>query len=257
MPRQIQISPSLLSADFVNLEQQVRLLTESDEPPEWLHVDVMDGHFVPNLTIGPPFVRALKRITDVPLDVHLMIDNPQEQLDWYLDAGADLLTIHVEDVRPGARGTEKGASATIKEFREGEIELLHTMLAHIRGAEALAGLAFNPETPVGLALPFYHDVDLVLIMSVHPGFGGQSFIPSTLVRLDTVSKKVEALGVEVLLEVDGGIDVDTATLAVEAGADVLVAGNAIYGQDDPVQAMQAIRAAVRTVTGQARDDDNG
>ncbi|MDR1088082.1 MAG: ribulose-phosphate 3-epimerase [Coriobacteriales bacterium] len=244
MSRKIQLAPSILSASFLNLERDVRLLTESADPPEWLHIDVMDGHFVPNLTMGPPFVRALKRITTVPLDVHLMIDNPGEQLDWYLDAGADLLTFHLEAVRPGARGTQKGSSATIKELTEAEVEYAHTLLARIRAAGAQAGLSLNPETPVGLLLPFYTEMDLVLLMSVHPGFGGQSFIPEALVRLTEVRDTAQAQSAELLIEVDGGIDADTAELAVEAGADVLVAGQAIYGQSDPVAALQQIRAAV-------------
>ncbi|MDR1358765.1 MAG: ribulose-phosphate 3-epimerase [Coriobacteriales bacterium] len=244
MTTHVQIAPSLLSADFLNLERHVRLLTESAEPPEWLHIDVMDGHFVPNLTIGPPFVRALKRITTVPLDVHLMIDNPSEQLDWYLDAGADLLTLHLEAARPGARGTQKGSSATIKELSQGEVEYTHTLLARIHAAGARAGLSLNPETPTGLLLPFYESMDLVLLMSVHPGFGGQSFIPEALVRLTEVRDAAQALGANLLIEVDGGIDADTAQLAVEAGANVLVAGQAIYGQADPIAALQKIRAAV-------------
>jgi ribulose-phosphate 3-epimerase len=245
MQRAIQIAPSILSASFLNLERDIRLLAEAPCPPEWLHIDVMDGHFVPNLTIGPPFVRALKRITTVPLDVHLMIDNPTEQLDWYLDAGADALTFHLEAVRPGARGAQKGSSATIKELREGEQERILALLARIRAAGALAGLSLNPETPVGLLLPFYRELDLVLLMSVHPGFGGQSFIPQSLPRLREIRRNANALNPALLLEIDGGIDADIAQLVVEAGADILVAGNAIYAQPDPVAALQHIRAAVR------------
>ncbi len=246
MSKPIQIAPSILSADFLNLERDVCLLTESSEPPEWLHIDVMDGHFVPNLTIGPPFVRALKRITTVPLDVHLMIDNPAEQLDWYLDAGADLLTVHLEAARPGARGVRKGSSASIEDLSETEIERLDAMLERIRNAGALAGISLNPETPVGLLRPFYKQLDLVLLMSVHPGFGGQSFIPDSLARLEAISREAHAQGVDahLLLEVDGGIDTNTAQAAGAAGANVLVAGNAIYGQKDPVAALQKIRQSV-------------
>lgn len=241
--QEVQIAPSILSADFLNLERDIRLLTESDGPPEWLHVDVMDGHFVPNLTIGPPFVRALKRITTVPLDVHLMIDNPGEQLDWYLDARADILTIHLETARPGARGAQKGSSASIEEISEEEAGHLLALLERIHSSGARAGLSLNPETPTGLLSPFYDDMDLVLVMSVHPGFGGQSFMPQSLARLQEVRRNAEAHGAELLIEVDGGINADTARLAVEAGANLLVAGNAIYGQADPVAAMQEIRAA--------------
>ena len=244
MPQQIQIAPSILSADFLNLERDVALLSQSTLPPEWFHIDVMDGHFVPNLTIGPPFVRALKRITEVSLDVHLMIGNPKDQLDWYLDAGADLLVFHLEATRPGARGAQKGSSATIKELSEEEIEQTLEMLSRIRAAGALAGLSLNPNTPTGLLLPFYQHLDVVLLMSVHPGFGGQSFIPESLVRIKEIKGTAESLGVDVRIEVDGGIDANTAPLAVAEGASILVAGNAVYGQSDPVAALQAIRDSI-------------
>lgn len=244
MAKHIQISPSILSSDFMNLEREVSLFSESLNPPEWLHIDVMDGHFVPNHTIGPPIVKALKKITDIPLDVHLMISNPAEQLDWYLDAGADLVTFHIEAVRPGARALEKGSSATIKELNDEEIATGLALIERIHAAGSMAGLSLNPATPVGLLLPFYRSVDLVLIMSVHPGFGGQSFIAESLVRITEARKTIDALGASTLIEVDGGIDADIATLVVPAGADVLVAGNAIYGQPDPVVALQKIRDAV-------------
>lgn len=244
MPKHIQISPSLLSADFMNIEREVSLFSESINPPEWLHIDVMDGHFVPNHTIGPPIIKALKNITDIPLDVHLMISNPEVQLDWYLDAGADLVTFHLEAMRPGAAGLEKGSSATIKEVNEAEVELAHTLIDRIHTEGTMAGLSLNPETPVGVLLPFYRSIDLILIMSVHPGFGGQSFIPQSLARIAEVRETIDALGADTLIEVDGGIDADIATLVVPAGADVLVAGNAIYGQADPVVALQQIRDSV-------------
>lgn len=247
MVKPVQIAPSILSANFLNLERDVRLLTECEEPPEWLHIDVMDGHFVPNLTIGPAFVRALKRITTVPLDVHLMIDNPAEQLDWYLDAGADLLVFHLEAARPGARGLSKGSSATIGELSEAEIEHVAATLERIRSAGALAGLSVNPQTPVSLLRPFYGQLDLVLLMSVHPGFGGQSFITESLARLDEIRRDASALGAgeRLLIEVDGGIDATTAPLAAGAGANILVAGNAIYGKADPVAALQELRKACK------------
>jgi ribulose-phosphate 3-epimerase len=238
------MAPSILSADYLNLERDVKLLSESDAPPEWFHLDVMDGHFVPNLTIGPPFIRALRRITEVPLDVHVMIDNPAEQLDWYLDAGANLLTFPLEALRPGARGTAKGSSATIDELTEAEVELGLELLERIRKAGALAGLSVNPATPVELLQPFYRHLDLVLLMTVHPGFGGQSFIPESLERLRQMRAAIEAQEAQVLIEIDGGIDPTTARPVAEAGADILVAGNAIYGQADPIAAMQNIRASL-------------
>jgi len=238
------MAPSILSADFLNLERDIQLLAESTEPPEWFHIDVMDGHFVPNLTIGPSFVRELKRITQVPLDVHLMISNPHVQLDWYLDAGADLLTIHIESLRPHARGGLKGRSATINDLTAEEIVKGIQLLERIQDAGAMAGLAINPATPVSLLKPFYSYIDLVLLMSVHPGFGGQSFIPESTVRMKEIQHELNLLSAPVLIEVDGGIDSKTAPLAIEAGALVLVAGNAIYGKDDPVAAMESIRSVV-------------
>ena len=244
MQRSIQMAPSILSSDYLNLQSEIQLLAECDEPPEWFHIDVMDGHFVPNLTIGPPIIRALKRITQVPLDVHVMIENPADQLDWYLDAGADVLTFHLEALKPGAGGYEKGTSATLFEVSEAEVERGLTLLQRIRSAGALAGLAFNPLTPTSLLKPFYHQLDLVLLMSVHPGFGGQSIIPNSLERLREIRGDIDASGSSVLIEIDGGIDPTTAPLVAEAGAEILVAGNAIYGQADPIAAMQAIRSAV-------------
>lgn len=245
MAQKVEMSPSILSADFLNLERDIQLLAQSNEPPEWFHIDVMDGHFVPNLTIGPPFVRALKKITDVPLDVHLMIDNPEDQLNWYLEAGADLLTVQLESMRPGARGMQKGSSATIKELSDAEVTHTLGILARIRAAGALAGISLNPETPVSLLLPFYKKLDVVMLMSVHPGFGGQSFIPQSVGRLEEIRRDIDALGVDVRLEVDGGIDAGTAKIAVAAGATMLVAGNAIYGQADPVAALQLIRTGLK------------
>jgi len=238
------MSISILSADYLNLERDVRLLAESAEPPEWFHIDVMDGHFVPNLTIGPPILRALKRITTVPMDVHLMIDNPSEQLDWYLDAGADLLAFHIEALKPGARGEKKGSSATLEDLSEAEVELGLSLLERIRAAGALAGLVINPATPTKLLAPFYKQLDQVLLMSVHPGFGGQSFIPQSLQRLSEIRNAIDSCGNPIHLAVDGGVDVDTALPIVQAGADILAAGNAVYGKSDPVAAMQAIRSAV-------------
>lgn len=216
MSSQVQIAPSILSADFANLERDVRMIAEAGA--DWVHVDVMDGHFVPNLTIGPGHVKALKRITDVPLDVHLMIDNPEVQLPWYLDAGADSVTIHVEacdDAKP--------------------------LLRSIREAGAKAGISLNPETPIDAIAGLLADVDLVLVMSVHPGFGGQSFIESSLDKIEAIARMRADAGVSPLIEVDGGINLETAPRAAAAGADVLVAGNAVFGAPDPALQVERIR----------------
>lgn len=213
----VKMAPSILSADFLNLERDITPL--ATHGADFIHVDVMDGHFVPNLTIGPPFVKALKRITDTPLDVHLMIDNPVVQAPWYLDAGADLVTVHIET---------------------GDIDILIDM---VHQAGARAGISLNPETPVDMLVSYIDRVDLILVMSVHPGFGGQSFIESSTDKVAQVVALAQAAGVNPLIEVDGGINIQTAPLVVAAGADMLVAGNAIFGADDPVSAMESIRSA--------------
>jgi ribulose-phosphate 3-epimerase len=261
----VQIAPSLLSADFLNLERDVRLIEQGH--PEWLHVDVMDGHFVPNLTIGPPIVAALKRLTNIPLDVHLMISNPAAQLDWFLEAGADLVTVHIEcgggAVTPahvtgaaggggvaGTAGTAAhaasaahttGTSPSIE--RVDDPSALIDLIDRIHAAGARAGIALNPGTPAVAVQPFIALVDLVLVMSVHPGFGGQSFIASSVDKLTQISAFARAAGTNPLLEVDGGINTQTAPLAVAQGADVLVAGNAIFATPDPVAALRTLRAA--------------
>lgn len=216
----IQIAPSILSADFANLERDVRMISTAGA--DWIHVDVMDGHFVPNLTIGPAHVKMLKRVTDVPLDVHLMIDNPEVQVPWYIEAGADSVTVHVEVCDDAA-----------------------SMLRTIRDAGVKVGISLNPETDVSVLEGLLGLVDLVLVMSVHPGFGGQSFIESSPAKIAAIVEMCKAEGAAPLIEVDGGIGVATAPLVRAAGADVLVAGSAIFCADDPVAALRGIRDACR------------
>ena len=216
----IQIAPSILSADFANLERDVRMVSEAGA--DWIHVDVMDGHFVPNLTIGPAHVKMLKRVTDVPLDVHLMIDNPEVQVPWYIDAGADSVTVHVEACDDAA-----------------------TMLRMIGDAGVKAGISLNPETDASALEGLLGLVDMVLVMSVHPGFGGQSFIESSPAKIAAIVEMCKAEGAAPLIEVDGGIGVGTAPLVSAVGADVLVAGSAIFCADDPAVALRGIRDACR------------
>ena len=216
----IQIAPSILSADFANLERDVRMISTAGA--DWIHVDVMDGHFVPNLTIGPAHVKMLKRVTDVPLDVHLMIDNPEVQVPWYIEAGADSVTVHVEVCDDAA-----------------------SMLRTIRDAGVKVGISLNPETDVSVLEGLLGLVDLVLVMSVHPGFGGQSFIESSPAKIAAIVEMCKAEGAAPLIEVDGGIGVATAPLVRAAGADVLVAGSAIFCADDPAAALRGIRDACR------------
>jgi ribulose-phosphate 3-epimerase len=212
------MAPSILSADFTRLADAISLIEAAGA--DMIHVDVMDGHFVPNLTIGPPVVKALKRIATVPLDVHLMIDNAESTVAWYLDAGADMVTVHVETcLRP------------------------HGVLRTIREAGAKSGIALNPATPVESVADMLGEVDAVLVMSVVPGFGGQAFMPEVLPKIQHVAKLIQAGGFPCVIEVDGGIDATTAPLVSAAGARLLVAGNAIFGAPNPAAALEAIRAA--------------
>jgi ribulose-phosphate 3-epimerase len=211
-----KLAPSILSADFAQLADDVdRVAGEAD----LLHVDVMDGHFVPNLTIGPPVVSSLRKRTDLFLDCHLMVDNPGDLLADFADAGADGCTVHVElgDPRP--------------------------LFAAMRALGLRVGLVLNPETRLDAVLPYMEEIDLLLVMSVHPGFGGQAFIPDVLDKLVQARRIVEERGLAVELEIDGGINVDTAARAATAGADILVAGSAVFHADDPAAAARRIREA--------------
>lgn len=218
----IKISPSILSADFMNFERDIRMLERAGA--DFVHVDVMDGHFVPNLTLGVPFVKQLKAVTDLPLDVHLMISNPLEQLDWYLEAGADLVSVHIE------------ALADEAEVREA--------IRRIRAAGARPSLTLKPDRPIEDLEPYIADLDMVLVMSVFPGFSGQSYIEGSEDRVAAVAAYARRLNPDLLIEVDGGVSpARTAGLVCAQGADVLVAGSAVFSADDPAQAVAALRTA--------------
>jgi ribulose-phosphate 3-epimerase len=212
------IAPSILSADFGRLDTQIKDVVTAGA--DWIHVDVMDGVFVPNITIGPLVVRAAKAATAVPLDVHLMIVKPDDHLDAFAFAGADILTVHAE--------------ACVH---------LHRTLQRIRDLGCRTGVAFNPATPLHCLEPVLDLLDMVLIMSVNPGFGGQKFIPSAIPRIRAARRLIDESGLPVRLQVDGGITPVTAREVLAAGADTLVAGNAVYGTDDYRAAIDAIRSA--------------
>ena len=215
----IKISPSVLSADFTRLAEELRALEEGGA--DYLHVDVMDGRFVPNITIGPFVVEALKRATRLPLDVHLMIVEPERYVEAFARAGSDVITVHAE------------ASTH-----------LHRTVQTIRECGARPGVSINPATPVSAIEEIIDDVDLVLVMSVNPGFSGQSFIPSALRKIKAIRGLMDARGLDVELEVDGGIKVSNIGEAASAGADVFVSGSGILGSDDYAATMAAMRREV-------------
>ncbi len=203
MTSPILISPSILSADFARLGEEVRAIDEAG--CDWVHIDVMDGHFVPNITIGPGVVKALRPHSKKPFDVHLMISPVDQYLDAFAQAGADILTVH----------PEAGPH-------------IHRSIQHIKSLGVQAGVVLNPGTPAKMLDYLIDDVDLILVMSVNPGFGGQSFIENQLRKIEAIRKMIDKSGRDIRLQVDGGIDFTTAPRAIEAGADVLVAGTATF-----------------------------
>ena len=214
----VMIAPSILSADLAKLGEDLRAIEAAD----YVHVDVMDGHFVPNLSWGVPVLEAVKSSCELPADVHLMVTNPDEVVPWYLEAGADVVTFHIE-------------AATHA----------HRIVSAIHEAGAKAGIALNPATPVSSLEAIIDELDLVLVMSVNPGYGGQKFIPSSLRKLRQVRVLCAERGVDPIVEVDGGVSAANAAEIVEAGANLLVAGSAVYGQADRTAAIEGIRAAGR------------
>ena len=203
----IKIAPSILSADFSKLGEEILKIT--DAGADMVHIDVMDGHFVPNLTLGAPIVKALRKVTDLPFDVHLMINNPETLIDDFIDAGADIITIHMESTNH-----------------------LHRLIQRIKSKGVKAAVSLNPATPLNTLEEILVDLDMVLLMSVNPGFGGQSFIPATLDKISRLKEMINAKKLNIDIQVDGGINLETAPEVIKHGANILVAGSAVYGSKD-------------------------
>ena len=221
--KHIRIAPSILSADFAALGSAIAAAEKGGA--DLIHVDVMDGHFVPNITIGPPVVKSIKRVARVPLDVHLMITDPDKYAEAFVQAGAHMLSVHIE-VLPH----------------------LHRSIAFIKSLGAQAGVVLNPSTPALALEEIAGDVDFILVMSVNPGFGGQKFIPKSLQKVATIREMLDRAGNKTApIEIDGGIDVTNVALAVEAGVEIVVAGSAIFNTPDPTAATKALKDAAAAV----------
>ncbi len=210
------IAPSLLAADFTSLGDDIQMINRSEA--DWIHCDIMDGHFVPNISFGLPVVEQIKKKAEKPLDVHLMISDPDRYLERFKDAGADILTVHYETCPH-----------------------LHRTIGAIRELGMKAGVAINPHTPVQMLIDIMHDLDLILLMTVNPGFGGQKFIQGSYKRLVTLRQMVNTLNNNALIEVDGGVNLETGRQLFMAGADILVAGNFVFSSEDPTATIKALK----------------
>jgi len=218
MTNTIKIAPSILSADFSRLGDEIIKIEQAGA--DWIHIDIMDGHFVPNLTFGPPVVASIRKMSKLPFDVHLMVTNPQDLIEPFAAAGADIITVHAETAPH-----------------------LHRLLQTIKAQGKKAGVSVNPSTPLTAVEEVLADVDMVLLMSVNPGFGGQQFIPSTIHKISRLKDMLATRKLSVDIQVDGGINTVTAPQAIAAGANILVAGSSVYGAADTAQAIKSIRGA--------------
>lgn len=212
----IKIAPSILSADFAILGDEIRKIEEAGA--DMVHIDVMDGHYVPNLTIGLPVIKSIRKITKLPFDVHLMIDNAEQYLEHYYEAGADIITVHAEAVKH-----------------------IHRVIQTIHKLGIKVGVALNPGTPLCMVEPVLEDVDMILLMSVNPGFGGQSYIPSVTGKIRELRRMLDERNLNTDIQVDGGIDATTVKDVIEAGANVIVAGSAVYKAEDTREIISILR----------------
>jgi len=210
------IAPSLLSSDFLNLEKEIKMLNRSKA--DWIHLDIMDGHFVPNITFGMPLVRAIKRVAQKPLDAHLMIEKPERYLTDFKNAGVDFLSVHWE-----------------------ACPHLHRTIHQIKDLDIMAGVAINPHTPVHLLEDIINDVDFVVVMSVNPGFGGQRFIPNSIKRVKELRKLIDKHKSNAMIEIDGGVDLENAKSLVDAGVDILVAGNCVFNAENKIETISNLK----------------
>ncbi len=211
------IAPSVLASDFANIQKEVEMLNQSEA--DWIHVDVMDGRFVPNISFGIPVTEAIRRHAHKPLDVHLMIEEPERYVEDFFEAGASIITVHYEACRH-----------------------LHRNIQQIKALDCKAGVALNPHTPVALLEDIIGDLDLVLIMSVNPGFGGQSFIPNSLKKIEQLREIIVDADATALIEVDGGVNLENARDLIDAGADVLVAGSFVFKSDNPMETIWSLKS---------------
>ena len=214
----VKIAPSILSADFSKLGEEIKKVAEAGA--DYIHIDVMDGRFVPNITIGPCVVESIRKITDIPFDVHLMIVEPEKYIDAFADAGADIITVHLE--------------ATVH---------LHRLVEYIKSKGKCAGVSINPATPVESLTEIIPFVDLILIMSVNPGFGGQKFIPTSIEKIKKLKEIISKYELRPLIEVDGGVNLENAKSLIDAGVDILVAGSAIFNSENYEETIKGLRSA--------------
>lgn len=228
----IKIAPSILSGDFLSLNKSLDMIGNG---ADWIHVDVMDGHFVPNITMGIPLAKALRQACDIPIDAHLMVSNPLVQIPWFIDARCDYITFHLEAL---------------------EEQEINSAIERIHNGGAKAGIAIKPKTGIDAIFPYLDRIDMALVMSVEPGFSGQRYIEGSDLRVNAVASRARSMGADPLIQVDGGINKDTAPIVAKAGADVLVCGNAFFKSENPIEAGRSIKDSATKAQADAMKADD-